>query len=301
MRVLRNDCLSRSLLATYRWWLSGIAAENLESGSGIASRTIASMEHGWGQGRELLTARDVLVIDEAGMVGTRQMERVLSHAAEAGAKVVLVGDPQQLQSIEAGAAFRSIHERHGGAEIGEVGRQREDWQRDATRDLATGRTGDGIHAYDSHGMVHAAPTRDQARDDLIGRWDRERQASPDQSRIILTHTNDEVRALNDAARDRMRAAGDLGDDVRLVVERGERSFASGDRVMFLQNERGLGVKNGTLGSIEQVTFPAQVRISVIGAGWRESDIDRWIADPAGRRPPMNRQSVGTTRLKPWTT
>jgi Ti-type conjugative transfer relaxase TraA len=233
--------------------LSGIAAENLESGSGISSRTIASMEHGWGQGRDMLTSRDVLVIDEAGMVGTRQMERVLSHAADAGAKVVLVGDPQQLQSIEAGAAFRSIHERHGGAEIGEVRRQREDWQRDATRDLATGRTGDAIHAYDAHGMVHSAETREQARGDLIDRWDRDRQASPDASRIILTHTNAEVRQLNEAARDRMRAAGDLGEDVRVTVERGERSFAGGDRVMFLQNERGLGVKNGTLGTIEQVS------------------------------------------------
>lgn len=234
--------------------LSGIAAENLESGSGIASRTIASMEHGWGQGRDLLTARDVLVIDEAGMVGTRQLERVLSHAADAGAKVVLVGDPQQLQSIEAGAAFRSIHERHGGAEIGEVRRQREDWQRDATRDLATGRTGAAIHAYDDHDMVHSAETREQARGDLIDRWDRDRQASPDASRIILTHTNAEVRQLNEAARDRMRAAGDLGEDVRVTVERGERSFAAGDRVMFLQNERGLGVKNGTLGTIEEISM-----------------------------------------------
>ncbi|MCF3948363.1 Ti-type conjugative transfer relaxase TraA [Acidiphilium iwatense] len=233
--------------------LSGIAAENLESGSGIASRTIASLEHGWGQGRDALTSRDVLVIDEAGMIGTRQLERVLSHAAEAGAKVVLVGDPQQLQSIEAGAAFRSIHERHGGAEIGEVRRQREDWQRDATRDLATGRTGNAIHAYDAHGMVHAAETREQARGDLIDRWDRDRQASPEQSRIILTHTNAEVRELNEAARERMREAGDLGDDVRLTIDRGERSFASGDRVMFLQNERGLGVKNGTLGTIEQIS------------------------------------------------
>ncbi len=75
--------------------LSGIAAENLEAGSGIASRTIASLEHQWGQGRELLTSRDLLVIDEAGMIGSRQMERVLSAANEAGAKVVLVGDPQQ--------------------------------------------------------------------------------------------------------------------------------------------------------------------------------------------------------------
>jgi len=233
--------------------LSGIAAESLESGSGISSRTIASMEHGWGQGRDMLNPRDVLVIDEAGMVGTRQLERVLSHAAKAGAKVVMVGDPQQLQAIEAGAAFRSIHERHGGVEIGEVRRQREDWQRDATRDLATGRTGTAIHAYDRHGMVHAAASREQARDDLIDRWDRDRQASPDRNRIILTHTNDEVRALNEGARERMRAAGDLGDDVRVTVERGARSFASGDRVMFLQNERGLGVKNGTLGTVAQVS------------------------------------------------
>jgi Ti-type conjugative transfer relaxase TraA len=233
--------------------LSGIAAENLESGSSISSRTIASIEHGWGQGRDLLTTRDVLVIDEAGMVGTRQLERVLSHAAEAGAKVVLVGDIKQLQAIEAGAAFRSIHERHGGAEIGEVRRQSEDWQRAATRDLATGRTGNVLEAYRYRGMVHEAQTREQARGDLIDRWDRERQASPDKSRIVLTHTNDEVRALNEVAHERMRIAGDLGDDVRLTVERGARRFARGDRVMFLQNERGLGVKNGTLGTVEQVS------------------------------------------------
>jgi hypothetical protein len=104
-----------------------------------------------------------------------------------------------------------------------------------------------------HGMVHSAETREQARGDLIDRWDRDRQAAPDSSRIILTHTNAEVRELNEAARDRMREAGDLGEDVRVTVERGERSFAAGDRVMFLQNERGLGVKNGTLGTIEQVS------------------------------------------------
>jgi Ti-type conjugative transfer relaxase TraA len=232
--------------------LSGIAAEGLENGSGIASRTIASLEHRWSQGRDLLTARDVLVIDEAGMVGTRQMERVLSHAADVGAKVVLVGDPQQLQSIEAGAAFRVIHERHGGAEITEVRRQRAEWQRDATRELATGRTGEAVRAYHEAGMVHAAASRDAARTELIDRWDRDRQARPGDTRIILTHTNEEVRALNDAARDRMRAAGDLGGDVAVKVERGDRMFASGDRIMFLRNERSLEVKNGTLGVVEQV-------------------------------------------------
>ena len=233
--------------------LSGIAAEGLESGSGIASRTIASLEHQWSDGRELLTSRDVLVIDEAGMVGTRQMERVLGAAADAGAKVVLVGDPQQLQAIEAGAAFRAIHERHGGVEITEVRRQHEDWQRDATRHLATGRTGLAIAAYDERGTVYAAATREAARGELIERWDRERQASPADTRIILTHTNDEVRALNEAARARLRDAGELGEDFTITAERGQRQFASGDRIMFLRNERELGVKNGTLGTVEELT------------------------------------------------
>ena len=232
--------------------LSGVAAENLEAGSGIASRTIASLEHQWDQGRELLTSRDVLVIDEAGMIGSRQMERVLSYANVAGAKVVLVGDPQQLQAIEAGAAFRSIAERHGGVEITEIRRQQVDWQRDATRHLATGRTGAALAEYAEHGMVHAAETREAARGELIDIWDRERSAHPNESRIILTHTNDEVRELNLAARERLRASGNLAEDIVMQVERGDRNFAKGDRVMFLRNDRDLGVKNGSLGTLRSV-------------------------------------------------
>src|SRR3546814_8344391 len=125
------------------------------------------------------------------------MERVLNEAEKHGAKVVLVGDVEQLQAIEAGAAFRSLAERHGAVEITEIRRQREDWQRDATRQLATGRAGEAISAYEENGFVHAAETRESARGELIERWDRERQAAPTDSRILLPHTNDEVRALNE--------------------------------------------------------------------------------------------------------
>src|SRR5579885_234482 len=171
------------------------------------------------------------------------MERVLGAAKDAGAKIVLVGDPEQLQAIEAGAAFRSIAERHGAVEITEIRRQREDWQHDATSALATGRTGDAIGAYEQRGMAHVAETREQARAALIDGWECDRRAAPDASRIILTHTNAEVRELNELSRGRLRALGELGDDLRLTVERGERNFAADDRVMFLKNERGLGVKN----------------------------------------------------------
>ncbi len=233
--------------------LSGIAAEGLEHGSRIPSRTLASLEHQWGQGREQLTSKHILVIDEAGMLGTRQMERVVSNAQQHGAKVVMVGDPQQLQAIEAGAAFRAAAERHGAVEIASIRRQQIDWQREATRELATGRTGEALGRYEEAGNVHVAETRDAARADLVDAWDRDRQAKPDASRIILTHTNDEVRALNEAVREKVRASGDLGDDISLKVERGARMFAEGDRIMFLKNERSLGVKNGSLGTIESVS------------------------------------------------
>jgi len=233
--------------------LSGIAAENLEAGSGIASRTLASLEHQWAQGRDQLSANDVLVIDEAGMIGSRQMERVVGEAERRGAKVVLVGDPEQLQAIEAGAAFRSIAEAHGSVEITDIRRQRHEWQRDATRQLATGRTDEAVRAYDERGQVHAVDTRELARAELIDGWDRDRQARPNATRIVLTHTNEEVQALNAAARERLRASGALGEEAAICAERGERRFAAGDRIMFLKNERSLGVKNGSLGRIESLT------------------------------------------------
>ncbi len=240
--------------------LSGIAAENLEAGSRIASRTIAAQEHAWANGTDRLTSRDVLVIDEAGMIGTRQMERVLSHASEVGAKVVLVGDPEQLQAIEAGAAFRSIHERHGGVEVTEIRRQHDAWQRDAVRQLATGRTAEAIQALKEHDRIHASPTEADARRALIDRWDKDRKAQPQKSRLILAHTRADVAELNTFARQRLRLGKQLGDDVRVETTKGAKPFACGDRVMFLRNEQSLGVKNGSLGRIESVT---QARMAVM--------------------------------------
>jgi Ti-type conjugative transfer relaxase TraA len=256
--------------------LSGIAAESLEGGSGIGSRTIASLEHGWAQGRDVLTARDVLVIDEAGMIGSRQMERVLSAADAAGAKVVLVGDAEQLQAIEAGAAFRALTERHGAAEITEIRRQREGWQREATRELATGRTGAALDRYEAAGMVRGHETREAARRALVDGWDSVRQAKPDASQLMLAHTRADVAELNQLARARMRDAGALGADQMMQTERGERAFAPGDRVMFLRNERSMGVKNGSLGTVERIEphgGGASLTVRLDGADRREVRFD----------------------------
>ncbi len=111
------------------------------------------------QGRELLDDKSILVIDEAGMIGTRQLERVSdSEAEKRGAKVVLVGDPEQLQAIEAGAAFRAWLSAMAVSRSPTFAARREDWQRMATRQLATERTGEALSAYQQHDAIHVAET-----------------------------------------------------------------------------------------------------------------------------------------------
>ena len=98
--------------------LAGKAAEGLEKEAGIPSRTLASWELGWQQGRRRLDDKTVFVLDEAGMVSSRQMATFVEAVTRSGAKLILVGDAEQLQPIEAGAAFRSLADRVGYAALG---------------------------------------------------------------------------------------------------------------------------------------------------------------------------------------
>ncbi len=232
--------------------LSGIAAENLENASGIGSRTLASWELSWQKGHDQLNRRDVLVIDEAGLVGTRQLARVLDSVEKAGAKVVLVGDPEQLQAIEAGAPFRGIAAQAGVVELNEVRRQRQGWQKEATQQLASGHTREALIAYEREHRIKAASTRAQAREAMLTAWARAGRERPGESRLMLAYTRNDVQALNERARDLRRVAGELGKSEVIETARGSREFAAGDRLYFLRNERSLGVKNGSLGVIEEI-------------------------------------------------
>jgi Ti-type conjugative transfer relaxase TraA len=241
--------------------LSGIAAENLQIASGIKSRTLASYEYTWKEGRDALTKIDVLVIDEAGMIGTKQLERMLAAADKAHSKVVLVGDPEQLQAIEAGAAFRGVVGQAGMVELTQVRRQKEAWAREATQQLSVGRTLEALQTYDSQGALITGATREEVQQQLLNTWSQDRAANPQESRLILAYTRDDVRELNAEAREILKGEGKLGGGEAVQTTRGLREFAAGDRIMFLRNEKSLGVKNGTLGTVERVGSGAlQVRL-----------------------------------------
>jgi len=252
--------------------LAGKAAEGLEDSSGIRSRTLASWELAWAGGRERLQRGDVLVIDEAGMVSSQQMARILKAVEDAGAKAVLVGDAMQLQPIQAGAAFRAITERIGFAELAGVRRQRDVWARDASRLFARGKVEEGLDAYAQKGRIVETETQAEIIDRIVADWAGARRDLLQKSAVgehpgrlrgdellVLAHTNDDVRKLNEALRKVMIDEGALTGARQFRTARGVREFAAGDRIIFLQNARFLEprakrlgpqyVKNGMLGTV----------------------------------------------------
>jgi len=232
--------------------LARIGAENLENGSRISARTLASYELAWKNDRDQLTSNDILVIDEAGMLRSRQMERILDVAATAGAKVVLVGDPEQLTAIEAGAPLRGIIAESGAAELTEMHRQKQGWQKEATRQLANAQTTGALLAYEERGATIQVATCEAARSAVATRWAQDTQENPDRTRMMLAYTRDDVRKLNDLARAIRRERKELGHSEVVETDRGRREFAVHDRLYFLRDERSLGVKKGTLGTIERI-------------------------------------------------
>ncbi len=279
MLAAARDAWERQGYRVHGAALAGKAAEGLEESSGIASRTLASWAYGWQAGRGQLGRGDVLVIDEAGMVGSRQLARFVMEAEARGAKLVLVGDHEQLQAIGAGSPFRAIAERVGAVELSEIRRQNEGWQREASIAFATHRTDEGLATYADRGAVHFSDNRDAARAVLVRDYLSDVEARASGSRIALAHRRVDVRAINADIRAALQQRGrlargeqeqtELGREVAYQTNDGKRTFAPGDRIVLLENNRDLGVKNGMLGTVETVEAGA-LQIRLDGAGQKHA-------------------------------
>ena len=224
--------------------LSARAAEELERSAGMSSLTLARFLGEIENGARILGRRNVLVVDEAGMVGTRDIAKLVELARTTGAKLILVGDPRQLPEIAVGGAYGALATRLGAIELNENRRQRDAWERTALDDLRRGDAAAALTAYDAHGRIHLDPTIAQTRARVIERWSQARASGIDA--VMLAASRRDVDALNFLARIDKRQSHALGADV-MVTE--GRSFAVGDEVVCLRNSRRIGVLNGTRGTV----------------------------------------------------
>ncbi|MDP8942788.1 MAG: AAA family ATPase, partial [Actinomycetota bacterium] len=229
--------------------LSARAATELRDGAGIRASTIASLladlRRGFG-----LAQGSVLVVDEAGMAGSRALAELAGYAERSGTKLVLVGDDRQLPEIQAGGAFRGLSERLGCVELRSVRRQPELWDREALAALREGEAGRFLKAYATHGRLTLGRTAVETHAALVSDWWEAHTQEPDGDAVMLALRRADVADLNRQARALMREAGALGDD---ELEVGGRSFCAGDRVVTMnRNDYRLGVMNATRGSVAWV-------------------------------------------------
>jgi ATP-dependent exoDNAse (exonuclease V) alpha subunit len=217
------------------------AAAELRAGTGIPSMTIANLIGQLDSGAAL-PRNSVLVIDEAGMVGSRQLARLVGHATEQGAKVVLVGDPRQLPEIDAGGLLAGLATRVPVLTLTENRRQREPWERSALSQLRNGSVDRALAAFERHGRIERATTLTDVRARIVDAWARSRTAG--EEAIMLAARRDDVRALNELAR---VAVADRLDGATMVID--AAPYQAGDVVMTLRNNARLDVRNGERGTV----------------------------------------------------
>jgi ATP-dependent exoDNAse (exonuclease V) alpha subunit/predicted mannosyl-3-phosphoglycerate phosphatase (HAD superfamily) len=253
MLATAKDAWERQGIKVHGAVLSGKAVDGLEKASGIKSRTLASLEASWENGFEPIEKGEVLVVDEAGMVGTRQLQRISEKIETIGAKLVLIGDPDQLQPIEAGTPFRLLIEKHGASCLTEIHRQTSEWQKQASQSLAKGKIEKAVATYDQNGFVQSFEGRDATLIALVKDYMEDRKTlSNDKSCLAFAHRRRDVHALNQAIRSALKDTGGLVHEKLFSTSTGDRAFAPGDRIVFTRNDREIGVKNGMLGTVESI-------------------------------------------------
>lgn len=270
--------------------LAGKAAEELATSAGIESRTLASFIGAHKCEKLDIKKGDIVVMDEAGMVNNKTMLAVMEIVVKAGAKLVMVGDGEQLQPIQAGSPFKVLTEKFNSAHIETIRRQRIDWQREATFDLAKGRGQSAFARYESEGFVHSGPGESVIQklvDDYI------ENLSEGSSRAILAHRNKDVKAINEMVRDRLKSSGAIakGRSFRIGVASTNAGIPLGtqigDSVIFGESNEPMGYSASDRGTyageqngmqVVQLDNGGELSFSPENAPIFESDVEITASD-----------------------
>ena len=229
--------------------LAARAAAGLQTATGIRSTTLARLLNQPGQ-ESGFPSGVVVVVDEAGMVGTRQLAAVTDLVEKAKGKLILIGDDHQLPEIDAGGLFRALANRLPTTELTENVRQRHLWERAALVELRDGSVDQAVAMYRQHKRLIIGHDRDHTMARAVKDWYRHVTATGDlTSGLLIGYDNDTVAELNQQARSHLTASQRLSGP---TFEAGQRVFQTGDRILCRKNQNRLDVLNGDLGTVVSV-------------------------------------------------
>ena len=227
-------------------------AEDMKADGFARAGTVHSELFALNNGRTQWDRRTVVMVDEAAMLDTKIMAMLTTHAQEAGAKLILVGDDRQLSSIDRGGMFGVLKDRYGAAELTSVRRQHKHDDRRAAELMAEGNFHDALSRYDAKGGITWTRSQDEARAALIKEWAKDTAADPAKSRFVFAYTNADVDRLNADLRGVRLARGELGQSQDVDTAHGRLAFAAGDRIQITATDKKRGLANGNAGTVQAI-------------------------------------------------
>lgn len=237
---------------------SAAAATVLKDDLNINCFTNAKLIQQLKNGQLELTNKSVLIIDEAGMASTREIETLRRATERAGGKIILSGEDKQFDAVQHGGALKTLSQEVGCARVETIIRQDEQWNRDAIVSLRDGKAAQAIAAYEERDLINFAKNRDETKSKLISDWQKYNQENPDKDSVIIAQRNDDVKEIGQIIRQIRKDEGLVGnEDVKLKCSASAKNFSfefsQGDKIKFCKNdERGIGVINGTRGTIKKI-------------------------------------------------
>lgn len=209
-------------------------------------------------GGKFLDRNTVLLIEESGLLSSRQMHELLSEVEKAGAKAVLIGDRQQLQAIGAGPGLTIVASVTNATRVDTIVRQHDKWAREAVTDFSNGHTAEGLEAFACRGLITSVAGEKATIMAMVDAWEATQAVVSNLATLLIAKTNVQVTAINAEVRKRLKATNFIrGPELAVAaVSRSGNSqtlqFALGDRVRFSLRHDALGVINGTMATVTHI-------------------------------------------------
>ncbi|MGH9214735.1 MAG: ATP-dependent DNA helicase, partial [Acidimicrobiales bacterium] len=241
------------------------AAKVLRDETGMPADTVAKLLHEWRTGQPhdgyRLPPGTTVVVDEAGMCGTGALDQLVRLTVSQRWRLVLVGDPRQLQAVGRGGMLDELCRTGRRYELTTIHRFRHRWEQHASLLLRAGNP-EALDAYFAHRRVSAG-----ALDELVADAARQWVDHTDQGRTValVAETNEHVDALNIAVQEQRRLRGDIGD--RAIRVAGGETASVGDVVVTRRNDRttrtdrGESVRNRDRWSVVAVHRDGSITVS----------------------------------------
>jgi len=220
---------------------SAVAAGVLADELGVPTDNTAKWREVFERTGQTFTRGQLVILDEASLAGTHSLDLITREAERVGAKVLLVGDPAQLQSVGVGGAFTLIvnDRAEGTPELTEVWRLKHDWEKRASLELRHGRV-PVIDTYMEHGRIRGG-TIDEMAEAAYWAWWEDRQAG--RGTILIAETVENVTELNQRARRDLIAHGYVAAEREIELGDGSR-VSVGDTIITRKNDRRLRSAHG---------------------------------------------------------